>query len=42
MKRHVLVQCGLTMLTIATALLGVSGTAQAQAKKPNILVIMTA
>jgi len=32
---------GLAVLTVLTALLGVAGTAQAQAKKPNILVIMT-
>ena len=32
---------GLAVLTAATALLGAAGTAQAQAKKPNIVVIMS-
>jgi arylsulfatase A-like enzyme len=41
MKRSSLVGCVITVLTAATALLGGAGTAQAQAKKPNILVIMT-
>jgi len=40
MKRSNLIRCSLTLLT-AAALLGATGTAQAQAKKPNILVIMT-
>jgi len=34
-----LIKCGLTVLTAATALLGVAETARAQAKKPNIVVI---
>ena len=41
MKRSNLIRCGLTVLTAAMALLGAAGTTQAQAKKPNILVIMT-
>jgi arylsulfatase A-like enzyme len=41
MKGNNLIRCGLTVLTAATALLGAAGTTQAQAKKPNILVIMT-
>src|ERR1022692_3845780 len=40
MKRSNLIRCGLTVLTAAIALMA-AGTAQAQAKKPNILVIMT-
>src|ERR1035441_11045591 len=40
MKRSNLIRCGLTVLTAAIALLA-AGTAQAQAKKPDILVIMT-
>jgi arylsulfatase A-like enzyme len=39
MKRSSLVKYGLTVLTASTALIGVGGTAQAQTKKPNILVI---
>jgi ABC-type sugar transport system substrate-binding protein len=38
MKRSALIRCVLTVLTAATA---AAGTAQAQQKKPNILVIMT-
>jgi hypothetical protein len=41
MKRSNLIRCGLAMLTAAAALLGATGTVHAQAKKPNILVIMT-
>jgi arylsulfatase A-like enzyme len=41
MKRSNVIRCVLTVLTAATALLGAAGTAQAQAKKPNILLIMT-
>jgi arylsulfatase A-like enzyme len=41
MKVSNLIKFGLTVLTAATALLGAVGTAQAQAKKPNIVVIMT-
>lgn len=40
MKKN-LIKFGLTVVTVATALLGSAGTAQAQAKKPNILVIMS-
>src|SRR5258708_22071121 len=40
MKRSNLIGCGLTVLTAAMALLGVARTAQAQVKKPNIVVIM--
>jgi arylsulfatase A-like enzyme len=40
MKRSNLIKYGLTVLTASTALLGVGGTAHAQTKKPNILVIM--
>jgi hypothetical protein len=41
LKRTNLVEFGLAVLTVAATLLGAAGTAQAQAKKPNILVIMT-
>src|SRR6201998_3341929 len=41
MKLGNLIKYGLMALTASTALLGVRGTAQAQATKPNILVIMT-
>jgi arylsulfatase len=41
MERGNLIKCGLSVLAAATALLGAAGTAQAQAKKPNIVVIMT-
>src|ERR1017187_5674192 len=41
MKRSNLIRCGLTVLAVATALFGGAGKAQAQSKKPNILVIMT-
>jgi arylsulfatase len=40
MKRSNLIKYGLAALTASTALMGVGGTAQAQTKKPNILVIM--
>jgi hypothetical protein len=40
MKRDNLIRCGLNVLTVVVALLATAGTAQAQAKKPNILVIM--
>jgi arylsulfatase len=40
MKRNKLVSYGLTALAASTALLGSGGTAQAQAKKPNIVFIM--
>jgi len=39
MKKSNVVQRGLSVLVIALALLGAAGTAAAQAKKPNILVI---
>ena len=40
MKRSNLIKYGLTVLTASTTLvMGVGGTAQAQTKKPNILVI---
>jgi arylsulfatase A-like enzyme len=41
MRRSNLIRRGLTMLTAAAALFGAVGAAQVQAKKPNILVIMT-
>ena len=41
MKRSSLIRCGLTVLTVVMALLVQAGTAQAQIKKPNIVVIMT-
>src|SRR5271155_2254083 len=41
MKASNLIRCLLTVLTVAMAVLGAAGTAQAQAKKPNIVVIMT-
>jgi hypothetical protein len=41
MKRRTLIRCGLAALTFATVLLGAARTAQAQAKKLNIVVIMT-
>jgi arylsulfatase A-like enzyme len=41
MNRSNLIRRGLTVLTVATTLLGSAGTAHAQAKKPNILVIMS-
>ena len=40
MKRNKLLSYGLTALTASTALIGAVGTAQAQAKKPNIVVFM--
>jgi len=39
MKRSNLIKYGLTVLTASTALMGVGGTAQAQTKKPNIVII---
>jgi arylsulfatase len=39
MTRRNLVKYGLTVLTASTALMGVGGTAQAQTKKPNIVII---
>jgi arylsulfatase len=39
MKRSNLIKYGLTVLTASTALMGVGGTAQAAAKKPNIVII---
>jgi arylsulfatase A-like enzyme len=41
MKRSNLTRFAMSALTAGMALLGVAGTAQAQTKKPNILVIMT-
>jgi arylsulfatase A-like enzyme len=41
MKPSILIRCALSVLTAATALLGAAGVAQAQAKKLNIVVIMT-
>ena len=41
MKRIVLNRCGLAVLIVAAVLVGASGAAQVQAKKPNIVVIMT-
>jgi len=41
MKRSDLIGYGLTTLAVVGSLFGALGTAQAQAKKPNILVIMT-
>jgi arylsulfatase A-like enzyme len=40
-KRINLIECSLAALTVATSLFGAARTAQGQAKKPNILVIMT-
>src|SRR5271154_1801049 len=40
MKRTNLDLCGLALLIVATAVLGTTGTAQTQTKKPNIVVIM--
>jgi arylsulfatase A-like enzyme len=39
MKRNNLIKCVLTALTLVTALLPASGTAQSQTKKPNILIL---
>ena len=39
MKRSNLIKYGLTVLTASTALMGAGGTAQAAAKKPNIVII---
>ena len=39
MTRRNLVKYGLAVLTASTALMGVGGTAQAQTKKPNIVII---
>jgi arylsulfatase len=39
MTRKNLIKYGLTVLTASTALMGVGGTAQAQTKKPNILIL---
>jgi arylsulfatase A-like enzyme len=41
MKRNYVIRLGLSVLIAWAAILGIAGTAQAQAKKPNILVIMT-
>jgi arylsulfatase len=41
MTRRNLVKYGLAVLTASTALMGVGGTAQAQTKKPNIVMIMS-
>src|SRR5580692_8657889 len=41
MKRHSIINYALTVLTGWSVLLGAGATAQAQDKKPNILVIMT-
>ena len=39
MTRNNLIKCGLTVLTASTAFVGGGGTAQAQDKKPNILIL---
>ena len=39
MTRKNLIKYGLTVLTASTALIGVGGMAQAQTKKPNIVII---
>jgi arylsulfatase A-like enzyme len=41
MKRINLIKCGLAVLTVSAVLLGIGVTAQAQATKPNIVVIMS-